>query len=64
MGRSPEKDFAEMSARLRGRAAQLIGQLDAGGYGRKELRGASVRIPVGRTLSGPGLAEAKSPALN
>ena len=37
MGKVSEKDFAEMSARLRARAAGLIQQLDAGAVYREEI---------------------------
>jgi hypothetical protein len=37
MGKVSEKDFAEMSARLRTRAAGLIRQLDAGAVYREEI---------------------------
>jgi ribosomal protein L40E len=61
MGKVSDKDFSEMSARLRGRAAGLIRQLDAGTSYRQaieaeiEKRVGSNRAPVsaGRTLSGP-----------
>ena len=55
MGKVSEKDFAEMSGRLRARAARLIRQLDAGtGYREQIEREIQHRVgPVGRTLSGP-----------
>ncbi|MBI4262767.1 MAG: zinc ribbon domain-containing protein [Acidobacteria bacterium] len=58
MGKLSEKDFAEMSGRLRARAAGLLRQLDAGvGYREqieKELaRRIGERGPVVRTVSGP-----------
>ena len=37
MGKVSEKDFAEMSARLRARAARLMRQLDAGSLYREEI---------------------------
>jgi hypothetical protein len=37
MGKVSEKDFAEMSARLRARATRLMRQLDAGGTYRHEI---------------------------
>ena len=37
MGKVSEKDFAEMSARLRSRAARLMKQLDAGSLYRSEI---------------------------
>lgn len=57
MGKISEKDFTEMSARLRLRAAGLIRQLDAGaGYRQEIQRELEARLAhpshVGRTLSG------------
>src|SRR5688500_549861 len=62
MGKVSEKDFAEMSARLRARAARLMRQLDAGSLYRAEIEkeieqrlakmGAPAGKDVGRTLSG------------
>ena len=37
MGKVSEKDFAEMSARLRARAARLMRQLDAGSLYREQI---------------------------
>ena len=37
MGKVSEKDFGEMSARLRARAARLMGQLDAGSIYRDQI---------------------------
>jgi len=61
MGKVSDKDFSEMSARLRGRAAGLIRQLDSGTSYRQaieaeiEKRIGSKPGPVstGRTVSGP-----------
>jgi hypothetical protein len=56
MGKVSEKDFAEMSARLRARATRLIRQLDAGSTYREEIeREIAKRVvqsPVARTLPG------------
>jgi hypothetical protein len=55
MGKVSEKDFAEMSARLRGRAARLMRQLDAGSIYRAtidkeiELRLAKDSTPKSQT---------------
>ena len=38
MGKVSEKDFAEMSGRLRGRAARLMRQLDAGAGYREQIQ--------------------------
>ena len=60
MGKVSDKDFDEMSARLRARAARLMRQLDAGSLYReqieKEIAKRLEKTPssdVGRTLSGP-----------
>jgi hypothetical protein len=54
MGKVSEKDFAEMGARLRARAAGLIRQLDSGTNYRQAIQ-AEIEKRVGRTLSGsPG----------
>ena len=57
MGKVSERDFAEMSARLRTRAARLMRQLDAGSLYReqieKELEKRLAKTNVGRTMSGP-----------
>ena len=58
MGKVSDKDFAEMSARLRARAAGLMRQLDAGTGYRDEIEKEIARRvgeagpPVARTLSG------------
>jgi hypothetical protein len=66
MGKVSEKDFAEMSARLRARAARLMRQLDAGTGYRDEIekeiarRVGAAGAPVARTLSG-SLGEPEAP---
>jgi len=73
MGKVSDKDFSEMSARLRGRAAGLIRQLDAGTSYRqaieaeieKRVGGKPVPVDARRTLSGPpvsGAPEMAQPA--
>jgi hypothetical protein len=56
MGKVSEKDFAEMSARLRTRATRLMRQLDAGSTYReaieKEIARRVSASPVARTLPG------------
>jgi hypothetical protein len=52
MGKISEKDFSEMSARLRARAAGLIRQLDAGSGYREQIEREIARR-VTRTSSGP-----------
>jgi ribosomal protein L40E len=63
MGKVSDKDFSEMSARLRGRAAGLIRQLDAGTSYRqaieaeieKRVGSSPAAVSAGRTLTGtPG----------
>ena len=57
MGKVSEKDFAEMSARLRARAARLMRQLDAGSLYReqieKDVEKRLAKANVGRAMSGP-----------
>jgi hypothetical protein len=61
MGKVSDKDFSEMSARLRGRAAGLIRQLDAGTSYRQAIEAEIEKrvgpkpatVDAGRTLSGP-----------
>jgi len=53
MGKVSEKDFAEMSARLRARAARLMRQLDAGSVYREQIEREVARRLGGRD-SGPG----------
>ena len=56
MGKISEKDFSEMSARLRARAARLMGQLDAGtGYRQAIEREIEKRV-------GPGVRPAVAQA--
>jgi len=54
MGKLSEKDFAEMGARLRSRAARLMAQLDAGTSYRdaieQEIRRRVGSVPSGHTL--------------
>jgi len=58
MGKVSEKDFAEMSGRLRSRAARLMRQLDAGAGYRSEIeKEITKRIgeaPVASPSAGPG----------
>jgi hypothetical protein len=67
MGKVSEKDFAEMSARLRARAARLMRQLDAGSLYRAQIEKEvakrlekTISSDVGRTLSGPPSAPDKA----
>jgi len=61
MGKVSDKDFSEMGARLRSRAAGLIRQLDAGTSYRQAIEAEiekrvgpkPVAVTAGRTLSGP-----------
>ena len=61
MGKVSDKDFSEMSARLRARAAGLIRQLDAGTSYRQAIEAEIAKrvgstpalVDAGRTLSGP-----------
>ena len=61
MGKVSEKDFGEMSGRLRVRAARLIRQLDAGAGYRNEIEREVVKrigeAPGGSTLQDPAYAE-------
>src|SRR5688572_414734 len=52
MGKVSDKDFAEMGARLRVRAAGILRQLDAGTGYREQIE-REIDKRVGRTLSGP-----------
>ena len=52
MGKVSEQDFADMSARLRQRAARLIRQLDAGVSYRDQIRGEVERRVAGSLASG------------
>jgi len=66
MGKVSDKDFAEMSARLRARAAGLMRQLDAGSAYRdqieKEIAKRVSPSPVGRALSAsPGAPDKARP---
>jgi hypothetical protein len=68
MGKVSDKDFSEMSARLRGRAAGLIGQLDAGTTYRQAIEAEVEKrvgpkpasVDAGRALSGPPVAAASN----
>jgi hypothetical protein len=65
MGKVSEKDFGEMSARLRARAARLMRQLDAGSIYREQIEkeiDRRIATNVGRTLSGPPSASDKAPS--
>jgi hypothetical protein len=58
MGKVSDKDFAEMGARLRGRAAGLLRQLDAGSGYREAIqmeldKRLGKSVAAARTLSGP-----------
>jgi hypothetical protein len=77
MGKVSEKDFAEMSARLRLRAARLMSELDAGSLYRQQIEkeiaqrlektgptNAAAANDVGRTLSGPPGEPEKSRSTN
>jgi ribosomal protein L40E len=71
MGKVSDKDFSEMGTRLRGRAAGLIRQLDAGTSYRQAIEAEIEKrvgpkdvehIEAGRTVSGsPGTPEAAPP---
>ncbi|MGE0447585.1 MAG: zinc ribbon domain-containing protein [Vicinamibacterales bacterium] len=50
MGKVSEKDFADMSARLRARAARLIRQLDAGASYRDQIK-QEIETRVGRAAT-------------
>ena len=70
MGKVAEKDFAEMSARLRARAARLMQQLDAGSLYREQIEkeiaqrlaktAPPPKVDAGRTQSGPPSEPARS----
>jgi hypothetical protein len=69
MGKVSERDFAEMSARLRARAARLMRQLDAGSVYRVEIEREIERrlaaippAPQSSTASAAGATEAARPA--
>src|SRR3954468_10422730 len=51
MGKLSEKDFTEMSGRLRGRAARIIRQLDAGGTYRERIE-KEIEKRLGRVTNG------------
>jgi len=52
MGKVSEKDFAEMSARLRGRAAGLMRQLDAGAGYREQIE-KEIEKRLGKVVEAP-----------
>ena len=58
MGKVSQKDFDEMSARLRSRAARLIGQLDAGAGYRNEIEKEIARR-IGDNAEEPGPTSGK-----
>jgi hypothetical protein len=60
MGKVSEKDFAEMSARLRSRAARLIRQLDAGSLYREQIEREIVRRLAGLSTRDSGLGARNS----
>jgi hypothetical protein len=60
MGKVSEKDFVEMSARLRTRAARLMRQLDQGSVYRDQIE-KEIEKRVGRTVSGPSAAAVSGP---
>jgi hypothetical protein len=57
MGKVSEKDFGEMSARLRARAARLMGQLDAGSIYRDQIE-----KEVQRRLGAAPTSKAQTPS--
>jgi len=62
MGKVSDKDFDEMSARLRARAARLMRQLDAGSLYRDQIENAiAQRLAHVGTLPGPPSAPAAKP---
>jgi hypothetical protein len=60
MGKVSEKDFTEMSGRLRARAARLLRQLDAGA-GYREQIDREIERRIGKPVASP--ADAKAPAI-
>jgi zinc ribbon protein len=63
MGKVSDRDFAEMGARLRARAAGLMRQLDADGGYREQIE-KEIAQRVGRTLSGsPGAPDKARPTI-
>jgi hypothetical protein len=59
MGKVSDRDFAEMSARLRARASRLMRQLDAGSVYREEIE-REIEKRVGRVKSAVGPVECAS----
>jgi hypothetical protein len=63
MGKVSDKDFAEMSARLRARAAGLMRQLDAGtGYRDQIEKEIARRVGAGSKKQDPASVKAQDPA--
>jgi hypothetical protein len=61
MGKMSEKDFIEMSGRLRARAARIIRQLDAGGSYRERIE-KEIEKRIGRATNAcPSCASANDP---
>jgi len=63
MGKVSDKDFSEMSARLRARAAGLLGQLDAGTNYRKAIEAEIERRVGGIQAPPPGEPDSAPPAV-
>ena len=62
MGKVSEKDFAEMSARLRTRAARLMRQLDAGSLYRDQIqKEVEKRLPTASAPKAPSPAPQAAP---
>ena len=64
MGKVSEKDFAEMSARLRARAARLMRQLDAGSLYREQIEKEVAKRLAKTGVAGVAPAAAKTPPAN
>jgi ribosomal protein L40E len=64
MGKVSEKDFAEMSARLRARAARLMRQLDAGSLYREQIEKEVAKRLAKTGVAGAAPASAKTPPVN
>ena len=64
MGKVSEKDFAEMSARLRARAARLMRQLDAGSLYREQIEKEVAKRLAKTGVAGVAPASAKTPPAN
>jgi hypothetical protein len=63
MGKVSDKDFAEMSGRLRARAARVMRQLDAGSLYREQIEH-EVRQRLQQTQTGPGAAVSAAPPVS